>query len=57
MRLLNAERIVNAILRLVNAQDQATFAELDRHAPGFHARRKRDGRQLACCEPFDKMIL
>jgi hypothetical protein len=33
------------------------FAELDRHAPGFHARRKRDGRQLACCEPFDKVIL
>ena len=25
MRLLNAERIVNAILRLVNAQDQATL--------------------------------
>ena len=57
MKLLNAERIVNAVLRLVNAQDQATFIELDRHAPGFHARRKRDGRQLACCEPFDKVIL
>ena len=57
MRLLNAERIVNAILRLVDAQDQATFVELDRHVPGFHARRKRDGRQLACCEPFDKVIL
>ena len=42
--LLNAERIVNAVLRLVDAQDQATFAELDRHVPGFHARRKRDGR-------------
>ena len=57
MSLINAERIVNDVLRLVNAQDQATFAELDRHAPGFHARRKRDGRQLACCEPFDKVIL
>ena len=57
MRLLNAERIVHDVLRLVDAQDQATFVELDRHAPGFHARRKRDGRQLACCEPFDKMIL
>ena len=52
MRLLNAERIVNAILRLVDAQDQATFIELDRHVPGFHARRKRDGRQLACGEPL-----
>jgi hypothetical protein len=57
MSLLNAERIVNDVLRLVNAQDQATFVELDRHVPGFHARRKRDGRQLACCEPFDKVIL
>ena len=57
MSLLNAERIVHAILRLVDAQDQATFAELDRHVPGFHARRKRDGRQLACCEPFDRVIL
>jgi hypothetical protein len=57
MRLLNAERIVHAVLRLVNAQDQATFAELDRHVPGFHARRKRDGRQLACSEPFDRVIL
>jgi hypothetical protein len=57
MRLLNAERIVNDVLRLVNAQDQATFADLDRHVPGFHARRKRDGRQLACCEPFDKVVL
>jgi hypothetical protein len=55
--LLNAERIVHAILRLVDTQDEATFVELDRHAPGFHARRKRDGRQLACCEPFDKVIL
>ena len=27
------------------------------HAPGFHARRKRDGRRLACSEPFDKVIL
>jgi len=57
MSLLKAERIVHAILRLVDAHDQATFAELDRHAPGFHARRKRDGRQLACSEPFDKVIL
>jgi hypothetical protein len=57
MRLLNAERIVHAILRLVDAQDQATFAELDRHVPGFRARRKRDGRQLAWLEPFDKVIL
>jgi hypothetical protein len=57
MSLLNAERIVHAILRLVDAQDQATFAELDRRAPGFHARRKRDGRQLACSEPFDRVIL
>jgi hypothetical protein len=57
MRLINAERIVRDILRLVDAEDQATFVELDRHAPGFHARRKRDGRQPACCEPFDKVIL
>ena len=57
MGLLNAERIVHAILRLVDAQDQATFVELDRHAAGFHARRKRDGRQLAWLEPFDKVIL
>ena len=57
MSLLKAERIVHAILRLVDAHDQATFAELDRHAPGFHARRKRDGRQLACSEPFDRVIL
>lgn len=33
MGLLNAERIVNDVLRLVNAQDQATFVELARHAP------------------------
>ena len=57
MRLLNAERIVNDVLRLVDARDQATFAELDRQVPGFHARRKRDGRQLAWLEPFDKVIL
>jgi hypothetical protein len=37
MRLLNAERIVNDVLRVVNAQDEATFVELDRHVPGFHA--------------------
>ena len=55
--MLNAERIVHDILRLVDAQDQATFVELDRRVPGFHARQKRDGRQLACCEPFDKVIL
>jgi hypothetical protein len=57
MSLLNAERIVHAILRLVDAQDEATFAELDRLVPDFHARRKRDGRQLACSEPFDRVIL
>jgi hypothetical protein len=57
MSLLNAQRIVNAILRLVDAQDQATFAELDRHVPGFRARRKQDGRQLAWLETFDKVIL
>jgi hypothetical protein len=57
MRMSSAERIVHDVLRLVNAQDQATFVELDRRVPGFRARRKRDGRQLACCEPFDKVIL
>ena len=57
MRMSNAERIVHDVLWLVNAQDQATFVELDRQVPGFRARRKQDGRQLACCEPFDKVIL
>jgi hypothetical protein len=57
MSLLNAERIVHAILRLVDAQDEATFAELDRHVPGFRARRKQDRHQLAWLEPFDKVIL
>jgi hypothetical protein len=36
---------------------RATFVELDRCVPGFHARRKRDGRQLAWLEPLDKVIL
>jgi len=53
----NAHRIVYDILRLVDARNQATFAELDQDVPGFRARRKRDGRQLACCGPFDKVIL
>ena len=38
MRLLNAERIVYDILRLVDAQDQATFAELGRRVPRFRMR-------------------
>ena len=46
MSLLNADCIVHAVLRLVDAEDEATFAELDR-VPGFQARRKRDGRQPA----------
>ena len=37
MSLLNAERIVHDILRLVDAQDQATFAELDRTCPAPRA--------------------
>ena len=53
----NAHRIVYDILRLVDARNQATFAELDQYVPGFRARRKRDGRRLACCEPFDRVIL
>jgi hypothetical protein len=53
----NAQRIADDIVRLVEAQDQVTFVEIDQRVPGFRARRGQDGRDLTGIPPFDTVIL